>query len=125
MGRIDLFHSRRTKYHYCEYWVRDERDRSGTPSQWVNMNVVSGGFYAKTASPKSTQMNVINGVWANDNHFVTLETDDDIDDISKGTIVKFNDQLWLVEGVQREEHLKESQFSNHIHYKYYVSLRKG
>ena len=70
-------------------------------------------------------MNTINGIWANDNHHITLETDDDIDDICRGSIVKFDDELWIAEGVQREEHLKESQFSKHIHWKYYIALKRG
>lgn len=125
VGRVDLFHSRRTNYHYCEYWNRDERNRTGNPSQWILDKAVDGTFYAKTVSPKSSQMNVVNGIWANDNNFVTLETDDDINDINRGSVVRFDNELWNVESVQREEHLKESQFSNHIHYKYYLSLRKG
>lgn len=125
MGRVDLFHSRRTNYHICEYWIRDERNRTGNPSQWVLMNQSSGRFYAKPLSVKSTQMNVINGTWANDNHRITLETDDDITEITRGSIVKFDDQLWLVEAVQREIHNKESEFAKHIDYKYIISLTKG
>ncbi len=125
MGRVDLFHSRRTNYHKCEYWVRDKRAASGTPSQWVLYNQSSGTFYAKPLSVKSTQMNVVNGVWALDNNHITLETDDDVIDIDRGCIVKFDEQLWLVEAVQREIHNKESEFCKHIDYKYIISLTKG
>lgn len=125
MGRVDLFHSRRTNYHKCEYWIRDKRTASGTPSQWVLYNQSSGFFYAKPLSVKSTQMNVVNGVWALDNNHITLETDDDVIDIDRGCIVKFDEQLWLVEAVQREIHNKESEFCKHIDYKYIISLTKG
>lgn len=125
MGRVDLFHSRRANYHKCEYWIRDERTASGTPSQWITFNQSSGWFYAKPLSVKSTQMNVINGVWATDDNRITLETDDDIDDISRGSIVKFDEKLWIVEAVQREIHNKESEFCKHIDYKYVLALRKG
>lgn len=125
MGRVDLFHSRRANYHKCEYWIRDKRAQSGTPSQWVLMNVSSGFFWAKPLSVKSTQMNVINGTWASDRNNITLETDDDVIDIDRGCIVKFDDQLWLVEAVQREIHNKESEFCKHIDYKYIISLTKG
>ena len=125
MGRVDLFHSRRTNYHKCEYYIRDERDSKGSPSQWVTYNQPSGSFYAKPISVKSTQMNVVNGTWNLDNNYITLETDDDIDDISRGSVVRFDEKLWIVESVQREIHNKESEFCKHIDYKYVLALRKG
>lgn len=125
MGRIDLFHSRRSNYHKCEYWIRDERDKSGSPQEWVLHNQSSGFFWAKPLSVKSTQANVINGSWMLDKNYITLETDDEISDIDRGSVVKFDDQLWLVEAVQREIHNKESEFSKHIDYKYVLSLTKG
>ncbi len=125
MGRVDLFHSRRTNYHKCEYYIRDERNQSGSPSQWVLYNQPSGSFYAKPLSVKSTQMNVINGTWALDKNHIALETDDDVDDLSRGSVVRFDDELWLVESVQREIHNKESEFCKHIDYKYFIELTRG
>lgn len=125
MGNIDIFHSRRTNYHRCMYWVRDERTASGTPEQWVTMNLPSGSFYGKSVSPSNNQMNVVNGVWALDNNFITLETDDEIDDISRGSIVKFDDKLWIVENVQKTIHSRESEYSKKIDYKYTISIRRS
>lgn len=125
MGRVDLFHSRRTNYHKCEYWIRDERNKSGSPSQWVLMNEPSGWFYGKPLSPKSNQPNVINGTWMLDSNHITLETDDDVNDITRGCVVKFDDQLWLVESVQKQIHNKESEFCKHIDYKYTIALTRG
>ena len=125
MGRVDLFHSRRANYDRCEYWIRDERNASGTPSQWVLNNVPSGHFWAKPVSVKSSQMNVVNGVWALDDHRMALETDDDIDDISRGSVVRFGGELWLVESTQREIHHKESEFSRHLDYRYVLNLTRG
>ena len=89
MGNVDLFHSRRANFSKCEYWVRDERNSVGSPQQWVLRNVPSGRFYARPISVKSNQMNVVNGVWALDSNRITLETDDGIDDISRGSVVKY------------------------------------
>lgn len=125
MGRVDLFHSRRTNYNRCEYWIRDERNKSGSPSQWVLYNQSSGIFYAKPLTPKSTQANVVNGTWMLDSNHIVLETDDDVTDIDRGSIVKYDEGLWLVESVQREIHNKESEFSKHTDYKYIISLTKG
>lgn len=123
MGNIDLFHSRRTNYRKCEYWVRDEREQN-PPSKWVLYNQSNGRFYAKPVSPKTNQMNVINNVWALDVNHETLETDDEID-IKRGCIVKYNDELWLVENVQSIPHNKESEFSKKVHYKHIMYLTRG
>ena len=124
-GRVDLFHSRRTYYCRCEYWVRDERNQSGSPSEWVRYNQPSGRFHAKPVSPKSSQMDVINGVWALDDSHVTLETDDHIDDIARGSLVRYADELWIVESVQKHLHLKESEFSRKQDYRYTVSITRN
>ena len=125
MGRVDLFHSRRASYSKCPYWVRDERNQSGSPSQWVTYNEPTGFFYAKPISSKSSQMNVVNGVWAHDDNRITIESDDEIHDIARGSLVEFGEQLWLVESVQRQPHWKESEFCKHQDYKYTISLVRG
>ena len=125
VGRVDLFHSRRVNYPKCPYWVRDERDASGPPSQWVLHNQPSGYFYAKPVSAKSSQMNVVNGVWAVDDSRVAIETDDDVVDIARGSIVEYAEELWLVESVQKQVHWKESEFCKHQDYKYTISLKKA
>ena len=125
MGRVDLFHSRRSNYNKCKFWIRDERNQSGSPSQWVLMNQPSGWFYAKPISVKSNQANVVNGTWMLDSNHITLETDDDVPDIKRGCIVEYDNQNWLVEAVQREVHNKESEFCKHIDYKYIIALTKG
>lgn len=125
MGRVDLFHSRRSNYHRCEYWIRDERDAIGTPEEWILYNQRAGVFYARPVSAKNSQMNVVNGVWVFDNKHITIETDDEIQDITRGSLVKYDDELWLVESVQFEEHRKESEFSKHTDYKYYISMVRG
>lgn len=124
MGNVDLFHSRRTNYHKCTYWVRDERNSAGSPRNWVLENQPSGKFYAKTISVKSNQMNIINGVWAVDKDYITLETDDTVDDINRGCLVNFNEELWLVENVQRQPYNKQSEFSRKIVYKTILTLTR-
>ena len=125
MGNVDLFHSRRTNYNKCEYWIRDERDATGSPSQWILYNQSSGTFYAKPVSVRSNQANVLNGVWMLDNNRVTIESDDDIEGIARGCLVKYDEELWLVESVQKEKHHKESEFRKHPDYKYIISMTRG
>jgi hypothetical protein len=125
MGRVDLFHSRRINYDRCEYWVRDERDSTGSPSEWIMRNDKSGVFYARAISPENNQANVVSNVWMLDSNNITLETDDDIHEMTRGCIVKYDNDLWLVQGVQKSIHLKESEFSKHKHYKYIINITKG
>lgn len=123
MGTVDLFHSRRTAYAVCEYWIRDERNRI-SPSEWILNHSSSGTFFAREVSPKNNQMNQAGNVFAFDRDTVTLQCDDDIKDITRGSIVKYNGEIWMVDNVQASIHRKESQFNVEIDYNYIVSLRK-
>ena len=124
MGRIDLFHSRRVNFIACEYWIRDERDSIGSPEQWILRNHPSGMFYARPVQAKSSYMQNINGVWALDENHSTIETDDHIDDICRGSLVNYNNHLWMVENIQKQVHIKESQFARDEDYKFILSLRR-
>ena len=125
MGRVDVFHSRRANYAKCPFWVRDERDATESPQEWIYMNAPSGSFYGRPISAKSNQMDVVNGVWALDANKVTLETDDEVPDIARGCLVRYSDELWIVESVQKQAHWKESEFSKHQDYRYIISITKG
>lgn len=122
---VNLFHSRRINYKKCDYWIRDERTQTGPASQWVLYNTKSGSFYAHPITPKSNQANVVNGVWMVDKNNITLETEDNADNLSRGSIVKYNNELWLVESVQQKPYLKESEFSNREYYKYFIQITRS
>lgn len=121
-GNVDIFHSRRTHYAECYYWIRDERN-TVDKNKWVLENKSNGVFYAKEISPKTNQMNQAGGVFAFDRDIITLQTNDDISKISRGCIVTYNGKPWIVDNVQSETHRKESQFSVEIEYSYILSLR--
>lgn len=125
MGRVELFHSRRTKYNKCLFWVRDERVSIGDASKIVYNVKPSGLFYAKPVSVKTNQMNAISGAWSFDTDYITIETDDHVEDLKRDCIVKFDESIWIVDSVQKEIHLKESEFSKYNHYKSIIALRKG
>lgn len=124
MGTVDLFHSRRTNYIECRYWVRDERKSIGDASKWIMENTESGRFYARELSPKYNQMNQAANVFAFDKNSITIETDDHIDNISRGCIVEYNGELWIVDIVQCKVHRKESEFNKELDYKYTINLRR-
>ena len=124
MGRVDLFHSRRTGYVDCKFWIRDERAQSGTPAQWVLYNQPSGTFHAKPVSSKTNQINTLNNAYALDMNYITIETDDDVSDITRGCIIKYCEELYIVESVQSDPHLKELEFSKHPDYKTVITIRR-
>ena len=124
MGRVDLFHSRRTNFSECTFWLRDERDSIANANKWVAKTEPAGTFYAKEITPKYSQNNPIAGAMLFDRHGVTLETDDDIEDITVNSIVKYHNQLYIVENIQQELHARESQYSNDYHYRYILTLRR-
>ena len=124
-GRVDLFHSRRANYERCDFWLRDERNRTGTPSEWIRFNKPAGSFYARPVNPKSQSMDVVNGVWALDGERVAIETDDDVEDLCRGCWVRYQGQIWIVESVQRTQHHKESEFAWRPDWRYTVSMAKG
>ena len=125
MGRVDLFHSRRTNYATCPYWVRDERNSAGSPETWVVERQPTGFFHAKPINARSTRMDVVNGVWATDASELALETDDEVHDISRGSVVEYDGVLWIVQSVQRVTHLKESEFAKRADYRYTLALVRG
>lgn len=124
MGNVDIFHSRRTNYAECVYWIRDERQSVGDLNQWIMKNKSNGVFYAREISPKYNQANPQVNVFMLDKNMITIETDDDVDDISRGCVVLYNGHPWIVDTVQRELHRKESEFDIEQHYKTILSLRR-
>lgn len=124
MGNVDIYHSRRTNYEECLYWVRDERQSVGDLSQWILKNVPSGKFYAREVNPLYNQENAVVNSMMFDKNTISLETDDDVDDITRGCVVMYNGKPWIVDSVQRVLHRKESQFSSEKHYKVTVNIRR-
>ena len=120
---VDIYHSRRTNYHLCEYWIRDERTSTGTPSHWIMYKTPDGEFWAKIVSSTYNSQEQVNNVWMLDSDKLNLETDDDVR-IKRGDVVRFNDNLWLVETAQGKPHIKESEFNKEIHYKTTISLTR-
>ena len=93
-------------------------------SQWILQNKVSGTFYAREVSPSYNQEQPLANVAMFDKNVITIETDDDINNISRGCIVLYQGHPWMVETVQQKLHRKESQFDIEEHYKTIISMRR-
>ena len=124
MGNIDIYHSRRNYYEECYYWVRDERTAIGDLNQWILQNKSNGMFYAKEVNSMYNQPNPQANVVMFDKNVIAIETQDDIDEISRGCVVLYNGKPWIVDSVQKELHRKESEFDTDKHYKYILNIRR-
>lgn len=124
MGTVDLFHSRRTCFAECKYWIRDERNAVGTADQWVLQHTPSGTFYAREISPQYNQFGQVGNRFSYNKDGITLESDDDLHEIKVGCLVLYNGHAWIVDNVQREIHRKETEFNVDVDYKYIVSIRR-
>ena len=124
MGNVDIYHSRRSNYTECVYWVRDDSPIVGSLNQWILKNESNGVFYAKEVSPQYNQANPQANVFMFDKDIITLETDDDVDELTRGCVVLYNGKPWMVDNVQRRLHRKESEFDTEQHFKTIVSIRR-
>ena len=124
MGNIDIYHSRRTNYAECVYWVRDESVAIGDLNQWILKTKSNGVFYAREVNAIYNQANPQANVFMFDKDVIALETDDDVDDLSRGCVVLYNGKPWMVVDVQRKIHRKESEFDTEQHYKVIVNIRR-
>ncbi len=124
MGNIDIYHSRRSNYAECVYWIRDESVAIGDLNQWIMQNKPKGVFYAREVNALYNQANPQANVFMVDKNVIALETDDDIDDISRGCVVLYNGKAWIIDNVQKKLHRKESEFDIEQHYKTVLNIRR-
>ena len=122
-GTVDLFHSRRTYFAECAYWIVN--DKISDVNEYVYKNQPTGTFYAKEISPQMNRENPQANKAMFDGNSITLQCDDDLTELRRSCLVKYNEEIWFVQDVQKVIHRKESQFNREIDYKYIISLRKG
>lgn len=119
---INLNHSRRVAFNKCEYWKREESFK-GDANTFIHKKKPSGVFYGKPVANINDEENSLNRVMLFSKNTITLEIQDHIN-IEHGDIVWFRKSIWFVNGVQKKEILKESQYMSDKSFIYYVDLRK-
>lgn len=118
---IDIYHSRRTRYRKCSYWLRDD----DKPVEYLIHNAApSGIFYAIEDNAIAYQNNVVNGNALFDRNSVVLKTDDDVDNIKQNCVIKYNKEIWFVNDVQKHLHIKETAIGNQQHATTYLTIRR-
>lgn len=120
-GGIDIYTSRRTHFFKCQYWKRDDSDK--TLEELTHNTAPDGEFYARQENSKMNSANIIAGVFMFDNESITLSTTDVVD-IIKNDVVQYNGVLWNVVNMQETEMHKNEQFMNSVSKRTYIQLRR-
>lgn len=119
---INIYHSRRGHYRRCKYFVRDEN--VSDISIYVHNALPTGIFYATETNPNQSQKQSVNNAIQYDKDTITLYTEDDTQGLEAGCIVVYRYSAWIVDGVQRKFHIKETEFSAKEYCTTVMTLRK-
>lgn len=119
---IDIYNGHRTEFLVCEFWSV-VGDSFIPPDQICYETKPSGIFYAKEITPYTSENQEIEGSYMLEQKSVTLQTRDNVGVLKRNDIVKFNDELYRVERVQKVPVKKHRQFLTTPSNFYYVSLR--
>ena len=119
---IDIYHSRRTNFKKCYYYVRDEKIND--LAKFVLMKQPEGHFYAKPYTPNSRQNQDLANTFRMSENQLTIETSDDVVDLKENNVVLYDGKPFVVVGIQRKECLKESQYRSQHYCTTYISLRR-
>jgi len=132
----DIFTSRRNYFNECWYWCRTkddiERDVDLTTIVYVDEELnemiyersPNGSFMATESSSYSSDNQIVGGTFMFDEHFVTLETNDNIQELSQNDIVIFDNNVWRVTNITKIKKKKQNQYSKFPSYKTYISLKR-
>lgn len=123
---IDLFTSRRECFEKCMYWHRNPNEDIDN-DELVMSRKPSGIFYAKEITPHTVTNNIVAGSFMFDSSSIVLKTYDSITDIKNNCLVKYQDEVWIVEDVQKQ-HIrnKNSEFAKEkdTSHAYIIRMRK-
>ena len=122
-GSFDLWGSRRINFEYYEWYERDEKATKDL-SKLVYKSKPTAIFYAKEISAESRQKQEFGGLFLGDESTIQIATQDDVEGIKGGDLVKFRGQMWHVTGTQATEVHKQGQFLDKTTKTTYIGLRR-
>lgn len=120
---IDIYHSRRSNFRECKYFVRNENSAFGDMEKYILTETPKGTFYAREISPIRNNKDQVANILLYDKNIITLETTDYVNDLESGCVVSYLGHGWIVEQVQKEIMLKETEFGE-MCYKTIISIRR-
>lgn len=118
---IDIYKSRRGKFRKCTYWLATECRNA---AKWALEHTPEGIFYAEETTAFSSQGDQINNTILIDKNNITLKTNDDISNITRGCVVEYLGHAWIVDNVQTEMIKKFTEFREDVVGITYVSIRR-
>lgn len=122
-GSVDLWQSRRANFEKCEWWKRDN-EATKDLSKFVLSKKRQGYFYATEANSQSFKNSQYGGVFMSRETNITLKTNDDVDEIQEGDIVRYSNALWRVTDVQVSEIHKQKQFLDEVSKVTYIGIKR-
>lgn len=120
---LDLWKGRRTLFIKCEYWSQIENEDIVARNQIIYERKSSGHFYAKEINSVTVDNQVLGEAFMFQSNNVTLQTTDDISNLSINDKVKYLDKEYRVDSIQKIAENKQRQYRNKVSYTYYISLR--
>ena len=124
MGGINTDYSRRTMPNLCAYWKRDESGVGNSDVLIYSQNP-AGYFYARAITVERDNTSTIQDAFMADSHTVTIESNDDLDDIGVNDLVRYKGKIWRVDmSPQRVLRENKNMLSDVEEYKYILSLRR-
>ena len=108
----------------CCFWKRDESGIADSDI-YVYQQIPDGYFYAKAVSVERSSSNTIQNAFMSDMHTITIESNDDLDDIAVNDLVRYKNKIWRVDASpQRLLRVNKNQLSDTEEYKYILALRR-
>lgn len=123
-GSTDIFTSRRTNFIDCEYWLIAKEDITRTKEELVFNERPDGFFSAKFENQFENSVSVIGQSFMFDSNTVTISTEDDVKDLKKNCLVKFNGDVWRINIITRIPIRNDFQMSKEIRFKTTMELRR-
>lgn len=118
-----IFTGRRDTHRKCIYWCQDE-------SEYYDKNEIgikkepTGKFYAKEVQARQDGSQQVGGVFMFDSSTISLKTNDNIENLRKNDVVKYNNEMWRVTDIQKRPIRKNAQFMKNAIYTYYINLKR-
>ena len=106
---VDIYNSRRTNYHKCKYWLRDENGHNDNEQLILNKKP-DGIFYARVTDTDVRDEMAFGGVFQFNNEKLHIETSDDINGLRKNDKVEFMGKMYVVDYVSQRMINKRSEF---------------
>ena len=84
----------------------------------------NGSFMASEINSYDTNNQVVANSFMFDQNFATLQTNDDVSELSINDLVVFDNEVWRVSSISKQKKKKQNQFSKFVYYKTFISLNR-